>query len=338
MSTITTNNGTQYKTPSFWQTAGAIYAGATATSMINSSGQIIGPHIIKGMQKANGQIKDKVELRNAINKAIEISGVKDKGVELIDLSGSKTSGRKRIFDYIQKTPFAEGAVANEAVNWAEKPVAIKDYALKKALLTEMPEWVKKTPLGKIYASMIGETLKSGGNACFLPKSNKCVVNIDKLGTAAFHEIGHSINANMSKFWKVMQKMRTPAMLLGFAIPSVGLFKRKKVEGEEPKGVFDKVTTFIKDNCGKLTTLAFVPVVAEELMATRRGNKLAKQLLNPELYKKVVISNRFGAASYIFAALSAGVGAFAGSKVRDYFTKPKLVKAEVQPEQTEQANA
>lgn len=70
MSTITTNNGTQYKTPSFWQTAGAIYAGATATSMIQSSSQIIGPHIIKGMQKANGQIKDKVELRNAINKAI----------------------------------------------------------------------------------------------------------------------------------------------------------------------------------------------------------------------------------------------------------------------------
>ena len=60
------------------------------------------------------------------------------------------------------------------------------------------------------------------------------------------------------------------------------------------------------------------------MATRRGNKLAKEFLTPEAFKKVKATNRFGALTYICSALLAGLGAKIGSDVRDKIAKPKQI--------------
>lgn len=320
---ISTNDGKRYETPGFWPTAGAVVVGNMAGGMVKQAGQPISLQAIRAMKNLN-KGNDVVELRNAVNKALEISGAKSKGVELLDVT---SSSKKFKLPFVFKFPMGDKPISSTIADGAEEAgkVAIKDYKLKKAILSEFPAWLRKTPLGKFYYSIISNTMKNGDNACYLPKANKCVVNIEKLGTSAFHEIGHSINHNQSKFWKFMQGARKPAMLTAAAIPLIALFKRKKVEGEEPKNAFDKVTTFIKDNCGKLTTLAFVPIVAEELKASARGNKLAKQLLSPEMAKKVVKSNRFGAATYILTGILAGVGAFAASKVRDLCAKPKEIK-------------
>ena len=167
-------------------------------------------------------------------------------------------------------------------------------------------------------------IKNGDNAGFVPKSNSVHINVEKLGTSGFHEIGHAINYNSSKFWKTMQKMRVPMMKVAAFLPLVALFKRKKAEGEEPKGRFDIVTTFIKENVGKLTSLAFVPIILEELKASARGNKLAKEFCSPELHKQVVKSNRYGALTYVAMGIFAGVAAFAANKVRDAIAKPEEV--------------
>ena len=182
---------------------------------------------------------------------------------------------------------------------------------------KFPKWLKS-----ILDPVVD--VKAGRNALFDFSSNKILINREKLGVATFHEMGHAVNHNFSKFWKCMQGLRLPCLGLGGLFGTVALFKRKKVEGEEPKGFFDKTTTFIKNNVGKLTLATSVPIVAEELMATYRGNKMAKKVLSPELVKKVKATNRFGAATYITSAIAGALAAVAGSKVRDAIAKPKEV--------------
>ena len=60
-------------------------------------------------------------------------------------------------------------------------------------------------------------------------------------------------------------------------------------------------------------MALLPKVAEEGFATLRGNKFAKQLLSPELFKKVVKTNALGFSTYVIAAVLAGVGVYAGDQ-------------------------
>ena len=320
---ISTNDGKKYQTPSLGSTVVAVVVGNMAGSTIKSAGNTVSMSCLRAMQDLN-KGNDVVELRNAVNKALEISGAKAKGVELIDV---KSGSSKFKLPFVFKFPMSDKSIGSVAADGAAKvgKSAIEDYNLKKAILTELPAKFRRTQLGKLYCSLIADTMKTGKNACYLSKANKCVVNLEKFGTSVFHEIGHSINYNQSKFWKLMQGVRQPAKIAAGIIPLVGLLKRKKVEGEEPKNIFDKVTTFIKDNCGKLTTLAFVPIVAEELKATARGNKLAKQILSPAMAKKVAKTNALGAATYILAGVFAGVGAFAASKLRDALTNPKEIK-------------
>ena len=182
---------------------------------------------------------------------------------------------------------------------------------------KFPKWLKS-----ILNPMVD--IKAGRNAAFDFSSNQIFVNREKLGVATFHEMGHAVNRNFSKFWKGMQKLRVPCGIAGGLFGTVALLKRKKVEGEETKGFFDKTTTFIKNNVGKLTLAAFAPIVAEELMATYRGNKMAKKVLSPELFQKVQKTNRFGAATYITSAIAVSLAAVIGSKVRDAIAKPKEI--------------
>lgn len=183
---------------------------------------------------------------------------------------------------------------------------------------KLPKWLKS-----VLDPMVD--IKAGRNAVFFPNINKIFINREKFGVGTFHEMGHAVNHNFSKFWGGMQKLRVPCMTLGGLLGTVALLKRKKVEGEEPKGFFDKTTTFIKNNVGKLTLATFVPIVAEELMATYRGNKMAKKVLSPELFKKVQKTNRFGAITYIAVGVGAALAAVVGSKVRDAIAKPKEIK-------------
>ena len=185
------------------------------------------------------------------------------------------------------------------------------------MFKKLPNWLKKMidPM---------EATKAGENAFFQPAYNQILVNRNKLGTATFHEMGHAVNFNFSKFWKGMQGLRLPCMVLGGLLGSVALFKCKKVEGEEPNGFIDKTTTFIKNNVGKLVLLTSAPVVAEELMATHRGNSMAKKVLSPELFKKVKLTNRWGAATYVAIAIGSALAAVTSSKVRDAIAKPKEI--------------
>lgn len=326
---ITTDNGQQYKTPGFWPTAGAIVVGNMAGNAIKQASGIITKPIIHEMKQTSGTL-DKSILRKGINDAFVNSGLKEKGVEILDVKPSdnfKIPGFLKPFTF---RPMGEGPSQNgrgftNTLSDVAENIPEPNKKLSEAISKEMPGWFRNSFLGKTYRNILQYTFENGDNAAFFPKTNRIGVNIDKLGASTFHEMGHAINRNMSTFWKGMQKIRKPAMLSASAMMLTGIFKRPKAEGEQPKNKFDKATTFIKNNVGKLVTLCFVPVVAEELMATHRGNKMAKQFLPADMFKKIRKTNRLGASTYILTGLASGLAAFTATKVRDLIAAPKKVR-------------
>lgn len=310
---ITTDNGQRYQTPGFGRTAGAVYAGTLANSLVAvGASTAIGIPCIRQMQKAS-QACDTVAIRSAIENAMQTTGLNDKGVRVIDVKTPTSSGT--LFENLSKLFTREKTL---------EELHPENKKLVDALNNAMSAFERESILGKAQAEYFIKMFEYGDNACFLPKGNKIIVNIEKLGSSAFHEMGHAINRNMSTFWKGMQKLRMPMMITSGALSLLALCKRPKAEGEQPKNGFDKATTFIKNNVGKLVTLSFVPIIAEELKATSRGNKLAKQLLSPEIAKKVKTTNRYGAISYVATAVISGFSAFVANKVRDKIAHPKEV--------------
>ena len=295
MTTIITDNG-QYKTPGFWTTAGAVIVGSAAQSAVANSNKCIARPILKKMKEAS-QSCDNKTLRAAINDAFINSNLFKNGVELLDVKLLKN-------------------------NNAGELAANKE--LREALLNSLPKFLREKGPAEYIINILENIFKNGNNAAYLPKAKKIVVNIDKLGASAFHEMGHAINHNQSKIWKVIQGMRAPSMIAGGVFGLTALLKRKKIEGEQPVNTFDKVTTFVKDNVGKLVLASFVPIVSEELMATYRGNKMAKKLLPSEMFAKVKKTNRLGAVTYISSALLTALAAYSASKVRDKIAEPKKI--------------
>ena len=163
---------------------------------------------------------------------------------------------------------------------------------------------------------------SGKNACYASASKKIVMPEKKLGLALFHEAGHAMNDNLSKFGKILQRSRSMSLLF-LPITAISLFKTKKAPGEEPKGGLDKATTFVKNNAGKLAFATFLPTLLEEGLATLKGYKFANKFLSPELAKKVFKTNAFGFLTYLAASVSAGLGVYIGTKSKDTVASRKI---------------
>ena len=215
------------------------------------------------------------------------------------------------------------AVENSGLKDKLKILDLKDQEIPTTAVKTLKEKILSFLKPKI--DIIGMASR-GENAFFQPINKQIVINTDKLGIAGFHEVGHAMNFNNSKILKTIQKMR-PQLLFGIPslILAISLFKRKKAPGEKPKGFFDKTTTFIKENAGKLAALSIVPIVIEELVATKKGNTLAKQLLSPENFKKVIKANRWGAISYIGGTILIGTSVWLANKVKDAIAGPKEIE-------------
>lgn len=307
---IYSSDGTQYQKPGFVKTTAGVVAGTTAFQVASLAAMPAGIFASHKMQSLNKGLNSDA-LRIGLNQALGTSGMANAGVKIVDL---KTSANN---------PLKSAAAPLGGIS---KPFGISD---KLKTITEPKQ--ATSFFGRVKAKII-EALKdqanpygaakAGRNAFYNPATNQVVLNTEKLGLSGFHEIGHSINANSSKFWGRMQKLRKFSMFAPLAIGAIAIFKRKKAEGEETSGVFDKVTTFIKNNAGKLTLASMLPMVAEELKASARGNALAKKILSPELAKKVVKANRWGALSYIATAGVTALAVCLGSKIRDAIAGPK----------------
>ena len=169
---------------------------------------------------------------------------------------------------------------------------------------------------ELLAGIFMINIVNGENACFAHKKNLIHLNIQKRGLAGFHELGHAINCNKSTIWSKMQKNRK---IKKFVIPALALtaiLKSGKTDKETPKNFADSTTTFVKNNVGKLAFLFTLPTLCEEIKASINGNKLAKLTCTPDLYKKVVKSNRYAATTYLQQVLAISIGLWSIVKVKD----------------------
>lgn len=263
--------------------AGSIAAAATA-SVVAQSSAIPAIGVIKGMQKIGNLPADKIEIMHkAAEQAIKDTGLAAKGVSI---------------EYLKEPTVKKGIKA-----LFDNPIA---------------------------------QIKEGFNACFInPKSsikdlNKFNVKANTIympekgiSFAAFHEIGHAMNANLTKWGTMLQKMRTPGMIAAGLIGLYGAFSSKS-EPKDGKNLTtgQKANNFIRNNAGKLAFGAMVPMLFEEAMATIKGNGLAKKLLSPEMFKTVAKGNAIAYMSYLVTAAGLGLGAWAAVKVKDHFTDKK----------------
>lgn len=288
----------------FWKGVGAMtigYIASTGTALAYN--QIFSRNIIKQVNKASN-----INISEQINQAFENSGLKSKSAELIDISKIVD-----VNDYNSSLLFPEENII--------------EYIRKEAQQNPIGKILNKTKAGKEFLenteiSPMAKMLAKGKNAAALIYTNKIILDSEKIGMASFHEMGHLMNRNFSRIGKLLQTTRIPLLLTTSILPTFALLTNKRSADNPPVTAWQKTKTFIKENIGKLTTLAFVPIIAEEIMASVKGQKLAKSVLPKELMKNVSRTHMLSTTSYIATALITGVGAFVANKVRDLIAHGK----------------
>ena len=191
----------------------------------------------------------------------------------------------------------------------------------------IPNYIKRLPqpIRKIYERSIRavvDQVVKGDNALWVKQTKQVLIHPKKIALASFHEMGHAL-AHFSPLGFI-SKMRT---LSSFAIPVLfytALLKRKKVEGEKPKGKLDKTTTFIKNNVGKLMFLSYLPLLMDETIASVKGYNLAKKHLTPDLLKKLNRNYAKAFLTYLMLPLTSVAAIKVASFVRDKIAQPKEV--------------
>ena len=287
-----------------FKTMALAYAGGSMADFLTKCAYqvTIGNSFLSGV--TSGKIAQGANLGEVMSDAIKYTHLDKKGFEFIDL--------------------AKCANTDEAVKLTETLIR-KEYAADKLSNALLKNPLTRTRQEKAIiadARMLGE----GSNAAVFLNTNKMVMNSEKIGYAGFHEIGHALNRNFSKIGKSLQKIRVPMQLVPGVLLTTALLTNKRTDENKPQNFWQKTTQFVKNNVGKLTTLTFVPAIIEELMASHKGMKLAKGMLDKNQLKQVAKTNIFGALSYIGAALAVGYAASVANKVRDSIVEKRQAKA------------
>lgn len=297
------NQEQTYKKPGAGAILGGVLAGSVVQGLVSAPTQKINPKLMNEMIQISKNLTDDEfkAVAKLPEQIIESSGLKKKGIKIIR---ANKANEKEVAEIMAKE--FDGNIITKFI-----PKTVKD----------------------LLGNVLGDITQSGQNAFYANMSKKLVLPEKGLELGFFHEVGHALNENMSKIGKIAFRSRALS-LLALPIGFIALWKTKKAPGEKPKNAIDSTNTFIKENAGKLTFAAYLPVLIDECLASVKGNKFAKQLLKPELAKKVEKSNALGFCTYIGLALASSIGIYLGTKVKDAIAKPTPVKK--QESKTEKA--
>lgn len=206
-----------------------------------------------------------------------------------------------------------------------KEKGVKLFVATGANQEELSQILSKAVKGNSYIpKAIRESFKQkiteGLNACFSPATKHIIIPETQSYISAYHEAGHAYNAAFSKIGKFLQKARnlTPygLPLIMPALVAVGLCHDVKNTPKNEKSKLEKTKDFIKNNAGKLTLASFVPMLAEEGLASINGLKFAKKYLQPDKLKKLAGGYGLAWLSYCAVAIAFTASAWGGIKVRD----------------------
>ena len=255
-----------------------------------SIGAIVGSSMVSGMlapivsstilpaMKKNGQLpQDTIDtIQNGAKQAVEETGLKDKGVRIRFLD------KLTITQSLKNKPFLKSVLDGMYIDQVR--------AGNNAFFAPSDIAFKDNGVKKVY-------LKK--NSIVMPKKD--------ISGAVYHEIGHAMNFHYSKLGKVLQKMRPVAMFAPGLIALYGACSKKNDS---------KANNFVRDNAGLLAFASTIPMLAEEGMATYKGQKLADKILSKELAANVLKGNKTAYCSYALSAIFGGLTAFAAVKIKD----------------------
>ncbi len=173
-------------------------------------------------------------------------------------------------------------------------------------------------------------IKNYGGGAYVFSAKNGIKQIDtamERASLSLHEAGHAINHNCTKlgklYYKVLSKMpsflKNPLMLSTVAViilQSIGnaYNKPKTARNSNQKESFS-ITKFVHDNIGKLSLLAFAPLLLDEGFATKRALSAAKKFA-PEMLKPLR-KNLFPAAlTYLLSANAMLISSLLGRKYVD----------------------
>ena len=265
-------------------------------------------------------------LFNSAKRAFENSKYSTSGITIVDVNSEnykKVAETVIELGHIKDKERAEKLLQKNKERMRKKGKEYKESSAVKAV----DKWLKKftEKIDNTKRKQIKE-IAVGKNACFAPDVQKVLVNKDKMGFSTFHEIGHGITwksgglkAFNAGFGNVLGLIGIPLVL------AIGLLKNKKKEGEDTKGFWDKTTTFIKNNCAVLAGACLISTIIDEGLASKNGAKLAKNVLDKNLYKKLIKLQGIAFTSYISSMLIlTGMTALAVG-LRDKIVENKILK-------------
>ena len=296
---IITDSGKKYQKPENEKIILGVIAGKATANAVE-----------KGIQYVNrlqfhkaGTIlneEDTNAFRKIVDTAFEKSGLKQKGVTFFEVTGVNDSNKYIFKEYVNKS------LPEKLKNIINKNRRLKNHF-------------------NCFCDNVLTKIAEGKNAMFMKQIDIIAINKEKYAVSAFHEMGHAINKHFSNFAKCLNKLKGPMAVFTPIIMAIAILKRKKAEGEKTDGLFDKTTTFIKNNCTKLTFAAFLPKILEEGLASLQGAKLAKGLLPSQQFKKLNKMQTAAWLTYFGSAVAATAATATASKVRDFIASSKEIK-------------
>ena len=235
------------------------------------------------------------DIWNAAQKAFKNSPIKD-SVQLIDYNKSnwkpiadKLIEKRKEFLKQNKNPF----VKLRALTWPT------DKELKERLY--------------VYAQ--------GKNACYMPATSQILTNKEKKANAVFHEMGHALNAKGLGLGKILAKTRAKGAQAVPFVFGISMLTPKDSEDNPTKNKYYKGLLTLKKHAGLIASACLLPLTLEEGLASIKGGKMAKEVLSPELYKKVNKSNIKAFIAYSISMIMVGAGTALANYIKDKVTGP-----------------
>ena len=335
-SEIEINPETTPKVKSFWGTLGALALGRIVKKNLgNYTARIFGKKLSKNV---NVNKNDGKTMHQAINTMLNNSGLKKKGVRIKFLEPLNKKSKfynkssKECYEIIAKseTPYKDIydlSIINPVKNGENAFFVNKNINLPTIKMSELTE----------------NTLdKELSNTRIYVKENSVLVPKNALHFTGFHELGHALNHNMSKFGKFLQKCRPVSI---YAPIILGIYaacskNSKPLNENENLNGRQKTKNFVRNNAGKLAFAMTLPMLLEEGMATIKGQKYAKKLLSPNLFKQVSKCNALAYCTYLSSAIFAALGVRVAAYIKDKSIENKeaeiLAKTKTNKEYAEQA--